>query len=680
MKLFTWNDGEIRKGLALTSDERLGKVIFLGEAGRGRRYEKVGLDGFQPAEVINGCVLEAYPKKITLPAKPEKGQKEKMFYVLQKPKKNGETAVLVRICTDTGYRRGANGRYISVEGQPETLIYAWGAFGDAGRVGRWADGLVAMKKGDVIRVYPSRGEHSYALWLEEGKPVTATWQEYQNIVAVKKAAAAPSEIVFGQMQAFTFADGWINEGIKTAEGATGKVVALGEAGRGRSLLEVPLIGFEAEKVETAGVANLGKGILGLVQSEKPEPGAILLRVSTAGPYTRGTTGEVEVRKGAPTIITSGHGAHGGAGSIGGWQDSLCVLREGDVLYVRQEGGYKSAGPWALFLKNGEPKVEPWYHWKLRDAKNDPSFYIKKGECPIGHVPLEWIGRVVTVCTLEEWQRGCGPKKASFEEVATGELVRIESNSVVLNLGWDGKDYHEATFSGEWVRLEEDTEVRRIKGAEAEKRKQLRTEAEELRGKAIEVTRQSYFNLADDYLQRQLSEVALACGQDFDTMPTEGFDSLTFWVREAKNLLQNFGKVESELKSLEKRQSSGEVLPNFGGGFRVSGRTGNAQYWVIGPDGAEREPDEVSYRKRYTSEGEKVWHLVEQEELAVSWFKVNSAANHEFVVNKVPFDGCTPEQLVTIERIEREIESKWEGVTGVSGKVSPSVGEGWGLKK
>ncbi len=677
MKLFTWKDGEIRQGIALIQDERFGQLVFLGEAGRGRRFEKVGLDRFQPAEVIKGRIFEAFPKKITLAARPEKGLKEKTFFVLQKPHKNEEGVVLVRICTDTGYLRGANGRYSTVEGQPETLIYGHGAFGDAGRVGRWADGLVAMKEGDVIRVYPSRGEHNYALWLEEGKPVTATWQEYQNVVAVKKAAADP-EIVFGQMQAFTFADDRIKYGIEVTSGVTGAVVALGEEGRGRSLVEIPLIGFEDEKVETAAVADLGKGIFGLVQSEKPEPRAVLVRVSTAGPYTRDTTGVVEIWKGGPTIITSGHGAHGDAGRVGSWADGLVVMKEGAVLYVRQEGGYKSAGPWALFVKDGELKAEPWYEWKIRDGKKDPSFYMKKGEAPSGHVPPEWIGRVVTVSTLEEWQRGCGPKKASFEEVTTGELVRIESDSVVLNLGWDGKDYHEATFSGEWVRLEEDKQVRRLEGGEAEKRKQLRNEAEMLRDMAINITEQNHFGLADDYLQRRLSEVA--CGQEFNIMPTEGgFDSLASWVSEAKIALERFAEVELELEALEDRQNSGEVLQNFGGHFRVGSRTGNAQYWVVAPDGTERKPDEVKYRKKYTSEGEKFWRLVEPEELAISWFKDNSSANHEFVADKIPVGGCTPEQLATVERIEREIESEWEGVTGMSGKVSPSVGEGWGLK-
>ena len=92
------------------------------------------------------------------------------------------------------------------------MISGYGAFGDAGRIGSWDDGLVTMKLGDVLRVYPSRGEHSYALWLENGVPATTTWKDYENIQAVAKAqemieqaTESPEtlDIVFGQMPAFT---------------------------------------------------------------------------------------------------------------------------------------------------------------------------------------------------------------------------------------------------------------------------------------------------------------------------------------------------------------------------------------------------------------------------------------------------------------------------------------------
>ncbi|MFA6131052.1 MAG: hypothetical protein WC730_02230 [Patescibacteria group bacterium] len=131
--------------------------------------------------------------------------------------------------------------------------------------------------------------------------------------------------------------------------------------------------------------------------------------------------------------------------------------------------------------------------------------------------------------------------------------------------------------------------------------------------------------------------------------------------------------------LYKRENSGEVLANWGGHFRVMGASGNCDYWVICPDGTLREPDTVEYRKRYTSEGEKQWRLVGPKELALTWSKAYTAADHEFRVAKLPAGGCTAEQLATIERLEREISEKFHGTTGISGRVSPMIGKGWGLK-
>lgn len=147
-------------------------------------------------------------------------------------------------------------------------------------------------------------------------------------------------------------------------------------------------------------------------------------------------------------------------------------------------------------------------------------------------------------------------------------------------------------------------------------------------------------------------------------------------RIADELRTEWAKAEA----LQRRVESGAILTNFGGHFRVMGATGNAQYWVIMPDGSERDADEVSYRKRYTSEGEKKWRLVGPEELAISWFKAYTAADHEFVVNKLPEGGCTEGQLATIGRIEREISERFYGSTGMSGTSSPEIGKGWGLRK
>lgn len=151
------------------------------------------------------------------------------------------------------------------------------------------------------------------------------------------------------------------------------------------------------------------------------------------------------------------------------------------------------------------------------------------------------------------------------------------------------------------------------------------------------------------------------------------------------MVPNLSSLEMELRSewakatvLLAREQKGEGLANFGGHFRVMGATGNVDFWVVRPDGSLRDPDEVQYRKRYTSEGEKYWRLVGPEELAISWFKAYTAADHDFVVNKLPIGGCTPEQLMTVKRIEREIAVRFDGSVGMSGSTSPVIGRGWNL--
>src|SRR3989338_3255930 len=153
---------------------------------------------------------------------------------------------------------------------------------------------------------------------------------------------------------------------------------------------------------------------------------------------------------------------------------------------------------------------------------------------------------------------------------------------------------------------------------------------------------------------------------------------SFYVPDLSKIRDELRVEWSKAEVIRRRSEQGEILANFGGHFRVMGAAGQCQYWVIQPDGAERDPDEVEYRKRYTAEGSKTWRLVGPGELAISWSKGNTAANHEFIVDKLPAGGCTAEQLATIERLEREINERFDGAVGMSGTISPGIGKGWGL--
>lgn len=162
-----------------------------------------------------------------------------------------------------------------------------------------------------------------------------------------------------------------------------------------------------------------------------------------------------------------------------------------------------------------------------------------------------------------------------------------------------------------------------------------------------------------------------------------FDCLPSGMRErVKNLAdpqQIAGEIQVEwakAMALHHRRERGELV-NFGGDFRMAGRTGNNQFWVICQDGSERAPDEVWGNSQ---SGMRRWNVVGPDELAIAWSKAFTAAEHEFRVIKTPAGGCTPAQLDTVERIEREIDARWAGVTGMSGKKSPDVGTGWGLRQ
>lgn len=681
MKCLTWTTSGLSAGLQVQTDEKLGRIVFLGEDGRGRRYEKVGLSRRNPADIENGRVMNANPVKIVLPAKD--GKPEKSFCVLERPTAEIKNA-LVRINSYGGYVRGGQGGWKNITGKSETLVSGYGAFGDAGRIGNWDDGLVVIHPGDVVKIHPSCANSDSVIWMDEiGQIQTASWQDYETIMAIHKAEATIADaeekqegllLLVRQMPCFSFRGGEITLGLKLEKGTAGASVRLGEDGRGRKLVEVPIVGellIDGVLSETA-VADLGKGIFGLIQSKKSEPNTYLVRVCTEQGYTRRGDGSWELWKGNSTVVTKGNGADGGAGRIGSWDDGLLILHSGDVVRVRPSGD----GPaYALFAKDGKVQVEAWTAWKIKDAKCDPKFYIAKGTAPWGYVPAEWISHVVTIMVMGECGMSGGKMIPSYTEGRTGELISIEP--LVLNLGWDGQDRHDEIIqSAVWVILT-DKKVRRLEGEEAEKRKLIRVEAEELHKKAIAVTEKSCFDLAETNLHSSVQ--SLSREQNFDTMPTEGWDSLTSWVERAKEIFEKFTATEQELKALEQRQNSGEVLVDFSVWHRRGGATNQGDGWVIRSDGSLREPDERDV-PRHKMDGIYRWHLVAPEELAIKWSKAYTAAPHKFEVAKLPIIGLAKEQIATVERLEREISERFCGSIGMSGATSPEIGNGWGFSK
>ena len=126
----------------------------------------------------------------------------------------------------------------------------------------------------------------------------------------------------------------------------------------------------------------------------------------------------------------------------------------------------------------------------------------------------------------------------------------------------------------------------------------------------------------------------------------------------------------------RQENEKDILVNFGGKFREMGSTDNAQYWVVQADGTTREPDKIEYLRG--NSGNKEWRVIGPSELALRWSKGTTAANHNFVIDKPPEGGYTEKQLSTVSDIQRQIGNKFKGIRGMSGKTSPSIGNGWGI--
>lgn len=151
MKCYTDCSRELVEGIGVVDDEKLGPVVFLGERGRGRRFEKVAMSRREWPVIVDGRVYRAQPDVL----RPKKGGE---FIILRAPNKERESPLfLVRVRTQCVYARDSAGFWKTLKGFPRNLIMGHGAHGIAGRIGTWDDGLVVMAPGDALKVKPEGG-------------------------------------------------------------------------------------------------------------------------------------------------------------------------------------------------------------------------------------------------------------------------------------------------------------------------------------------------------------------------------------------------------------------------------------------------------------------------------------------------------------------------------------------
>jgi len=118
-------------------------TLMLGEVGRGRKMTYVPCERrFEDGEPVALSTTRSGRPKI----------------IAGQPGSDA-TGWLARISTEGPYIRGAYGHVRALDpALVHVVAYGYGAFGDAGRIGRWYDYLLALQPGAVLRVKPTREE------------------------------------------------------------------------------------------------------------------------------------------------------------------------------------------------------------------------------------------------------------------------------------------------------------------------------------------------------------------------------------------------------------------------------------------------------------------------------------------------------------------------------------------
>ena len=236
-----------------------------------------------------------------------------------------------------------------------------------------------------------------------------------------------------------------------------------------------------------------------------------------------------------------------------------------------------------------------------------------------------------------------------------------------------------THSGKLYTPKISREVIRIKALELEEKaitpeahKEILSIRKEL-GKYID-------NIRDPALREQAADIiAMLDEAERGFQPPEQRSAI---IQSAGRLAEQWYEKVWQIVPLYGTSRSGERetrhdLPHkFSFFTRTNGMTGRSIAYVIGADGELVEPSESGYRR----DDDKTWgpEVLDESMVILTHKKAYTAAPHEFGVRYEPPQGITREQLERIEVIQKSIAEEWDDAVGMSGKESPSIGDGWGF--
>lgn len=177
MRIYTFDYGRIVAGVVETTHEKLGRVVRLGERGRGRWESLVTIRGL--AEKFDRCHPIVSERVI--------GDSPKKFVTLVPERQPDSPDILMIVDASGPYTRNTSGFVGYISGKCDILTMGWGAHGDAGRLGRWFHGLLLCGPDAIFRVKPFGGDKSpeYVVFIENGAPVCLERDEYDTLQALR---------------------------------------------------------------------------------------------------------------------------------------------------------------------------------------------------------------------------------------------------------------------------------------------------------------------------------------------------------------------------------------------------------------------------------------------------------------------------------------------------------------
>ena len=342
-------------------------------------------------------------------------------------------------------------------------------------------------------------------------------------------------------------------------------------------------------------------------------------------------------------------------------------------------------------------IEPadWYYNEDEKDKDHPNLLVVSGQLSVAG--LATILRMNQLYRLQhEGPHGSRRRVNSWRDGELEEMRQTIGEKLGIDMSAEAtlrrgnavlpddddrwlQEEQRVTHSGKLYTPEISREVIRIKDLELEE-KAITPEAQKEISSTREYVSRYLDNVRDPALREQAAGI-LAMLDEAERgfqLPEQRSANIQSAVRSAEQWRERVWQMVPLCGPSHsgERETRHDLPHRFSFFTRTNGRTGRSIAYVIGTDGELIEPSKSGYRR----DDDKTWgpEVLDKSMVILTHKKAYTADPHEFGVRYEPPQGITEKQLERIEAIQKSIAEEWDGAIGMSGKESPSIGDGWGF--